>query len=165
MAKAGTELPVFDYREGGEIPRSPSFPQICTLVLLCGHAPDIDRHASDVRNVLKPDISLRQGEKTFHSEDKFRQIEKKSFGETSETTECPHCPESGLAITDAIASAALLADRYVEARRVVFYMQQLSKKPSQSGSEQHFVQIHAFKVDVNCWVRNVTTDLVGSADK
>jgi len=67
MAKAGTELPVFDYREGGEIPRSPSFPQICTLVLLCGHAPDIDRHASDVRNVLKPDISLRQGEKTFQS--------------------------------------------------------------------------------------------------
>jgi hypothetical protein len=40
-----------------------------------------------------------------------------------------------------------------------------SEKPSQSGFEQHFVQIHVFKLEVNCWVRNVSIDLPGSADE
>jgi hypothetical protein len=32
-------------------------------------------------------------------------VEENSFGETSETAECPHCLESGLTITDVIAPA------------------------------------------------------------
>jgi hypothetical protein len=56
---------------------------------------------------------LGQVEKNFNSRKNLRQVEKpsrkKSFGEMSETMECPHGPERGFgitAITDAIASAA-----------------------------------------------------------
>src|ERR1700751_3894794 len=49
-------------------------------------------------------------------------------------------------------------------RHCVLYATAL-EKPSQSGFEQHFVQIHPFKVDVHCWVPNVTIGLADSADE
>jgi hypothetical protein len=74
-------------------------------VLLCGQAPDVDRRASDVRNVPKPGISLRKLKKFHFGKTRLAKLKENSFEETSETKECPHCLESGLAITDVIAPA------------------------------------------------------------
>jgi hypothetical protein len=134
-------------------------------VLLCGHAPDIDRHASDVRNVPKPDISLRQVEKNFHSENKSRQIEKKFIWVNKRDNGMSALPRKRTCYhrRNCFGSASRGSIRYAETHCVLYAT--ALEKPSQSGFEQHFVQIHAFKVDVNCWVRNVTIDLAGSADE
>jgi hypothetical protein len=68
--------------------------------------PQLTRSTS--RQIVKVRVcARRQVEKKFFiRENELRQIEKNSFLKTSETTEIPHCLESRLGITDAIAPAA-----------------------------------------------------------
>jgi hypothetical protein len=49
-------------------------------------------------------ISLRKLKKFHFGKTRFAKLKENSFEETSETKECPHCLESGLAITDVNSS-------------------------------------------------------------